>query len=235
MQYVVTQRKAGFVLTGEHGTGKTYLSRVLERICPPQRNKFVFVTDPFLSPEDFFQEVFLQLSAPSVSKPLSKPELQRVLRQKLIEVHSSGMHVVIVFDEVQAAGKSLLDEISMFLNVQSAEENYFTLILIGQRSLNDILEGYPQITQRFALSYVLSGLDMDETSLYVRHRLRVSGLDVPVFGDDVMPDVYRLSNGMPRVINNVCDLALLNGFLKEKRDIDAEVMEIVKAELNGTA
>jgi len=135
-----------------------------------------------------------------------------------------------MFDEAQTIEEKLLQEICLFLNMQGEDNNYFSLILMGQPQLKENLNILPQFGQRLSISFCLTHLDENETGEYIKHRLSVSGTEADIFNKDAVREIYELSGGMPRVINNLCDMALLNGFLQKKEIVDRDVMEKVKAE-----
>lgn len=232
LRYAVEQRKLGALLIGDYGTGKTYLSRVLKKICSPASHRFIFFTNPRLAPKEFLQEIIVQLgsSAESISS-YSKVDLLRKVNSRLEECAHKGLHIVLVIDEAQTIkDESLLEEIRLLLNMQGDEENYFTLILLGQPQVEANLSSIPQFRQRLAIAYCLEHLDENETVEYVRHRLKIAGAERELFDTDAYKVIYEISKGMPRVINNACDLALLNGFALKKEIVDSDVMSRVVME-----
>jgi general secretion pathway protein A len=221
------------MLLGQHGTGKTYSSRVLRRLCEGQHRSFIFFTNPRITPEEFLKEIWFQLGGdPNARLSDSKGELSRIVQARLKEVHTQGRHIVIVVDEAQSIeGEGLLEEIRLLLNMQGDEENYFTLLMLGQPQFQAMLDKIPQFRQRLAVVYTLEHLDATETAAYVTHRLAVAGAKKEIFESEALAEVYRVSQGMPRVINNVCDLSLLHAFLKKLPTISSQVVREASAEI----
>lgn len=232
LRYAVDQKKQGALLIGEYGTGKTYLSEVLKKICSASLHKFVFFTNPRLRAEEFLKDVFIKLGGEfKDDKNENKADLLRLVEKKLEEVSRKSQHVVIVVDEGQTIEDSdLLEEIRLLLNMQGELGNYFTLLLLGQPQLGDMLKAIPQFKQRIAISYLLEHLDLEETVEYIRHRLKVAGAKNEIFSEDAYKAIYELSGGMPRVINNACDLALLHAFSQQKEKVDEPIVNKVAQE-----
>lgn len=236
MRYAVDQRKQGALLTGDYGTGKTYLSKVLKKICSASLHHFVFFTNPRLSAMEFVKDIFLQLGG-NEDKIVdsNKSDLLRAVNLSLDELNRKGQHVVIVIDEGQSIEDTdLLEEIRLLLNIQGEGSNYFTLLLLGQPQLSEMLDTIPQFRQRIAISYCLEHLSEEETTEYIRHRLRIAGAKNEIFSTSAYSALYLLSEGMPRVINNACDLALLHGFSQQNKTIEKDVVDRVAIELGIT-
>ena len=233
IRYAVEQKKLGAMLLGQHGTGKTYSSRVLRRLCEGPHRTFIFFTNPRITPEEFLKEIWLQLgSDPQAKLPDAKGELSRMVQVRLKEVHAAGRHVVVVVDEAQSIeGEGLLEEIRLLMNLQGDEENYLTLLMLGQPQFREMLERIPQFRQRLAVVYTLEHLSDEETAAYVTHRLTVAGAKKEIFDAAALAEVHRVSQGMPRVINNVCDLALLHAFLKKAACVDAQAVREASVEI----
>jgi type II secretory pathway predicted ATPase ExeA len=237
IRYAVEQKKLGAMLLGHYGTGKTYSSRVLRRLCEGPHRTFIFFTNPRISPEEFLKEIFLQLGDDAnVQLPSSKGELSRLVQNRLKDVHAQGRHVVVVVDEVQSIeDQGLLEEIRLLLNMQGDDENFFTLLLLGQPQFKEMLDKIPQFKQRLAIVYTLEQLDAQESSAYVIHRLAVAGSKKEIFDAEALAEVHRVSQGMPRVINNVSDLSLLHAFLKKMSSVTAQAVREASAEIANTA
>lgn len=217
MRYAVQQRKLGVLLIGEYGTGKTYLSRSLRKFLPQEENLFIYVANPRIDPLDFLRAVAydLQQDLALPDKP-TKTDFLRCIKQALEDHHNKGVYVAIVVDEAQSIeDEALIEEIRLLLNIQSEEHSLFTLILLGQPYLQEMVEKVPQLKQRLSIRYKLACLGGQETKEYIEHRLRVAGATRKIFTDLAHSEIYAISKGMPRAINNICDLALLTGFLQK--------------------
>lgn len=232
LRYAVDQKKQGAMLIGEYGTGKTYLSEVLKKICSASLHRFIFFTNPRLTAEEFLKDVYIKLGGELEEQgTASKADLLRLVNKKLEAVSRKSQHVVIVVDEGQTIEDTdLLEEIRLLLNMQGDVSNYFTLLLLGQPQLADMLKEIPQFKQRIAICYNLEHLDLSETVEYIRHRLKVAGAKTEIFKEDAYKAIYDLSGGMPRVINNACDLALLHAFSQQSLHVDKEIVDKVAQE-----
>lgn len=232
MNYAVRQKKLGVLLTGEYGTGKTFLSRVLKKVFSEDKYIFVFVTNPRLNPLEFIKEVHYQLGAKlNITSP-EKMDFLRSIQEVLEDYARKGMYAVVVVDEAQSIQRDdLLEEIRLLLNVQSEDSVLFTLVLLGQPQLEEKVERIPQLRQRLSIRYKLSSLDKEETREYIDYRLKVAGSSRSIFTNSAYDEIFSLSKGMPRAINNVCDLALLSGFIKKKEMVDKDIVDHVGEDL----
>jgi general secretion pathway protein A len=227
MLYIVREKKGAALLTGEYGCGKTLLSRVLKNELL-QENKYqsVYIMDPRLLGLEFIQEVVYQLSGNSA--PQSKIELFHSMYKLLYANHSTGRHTVLVIDEAQAIrNKEVFEELRLLVNFQLDNAFLLTVILLGSPELRTAVASLPQLLQRMAVRYHLNGLNEWETKEYVIHRLKVAGATRQIFTEDAYHEIYLSSAGVPRRINNICDLALLVGFSNNLESIDrAAIREI---------
>ncbi len=227
MLYIVREKKGAALLTGEYGCGKTLLSRVLKNELL-QENKYqsVYIMDPRLLGLEFIQEVVYQLSGNSA--PQSKIELFHSMYKLLYANHGTGRHTVLVIDEAQAIrNMEVFEELRLLVNFQLDNAFLLTVILLGSPELRTAVASLPQLLQRMAVRYHLNGLNEWETKEYVIHRLKVAGATQQIFTEDAYHEIYLSSAGVPRRINNICDLALLVGFSNNLESIDrAAVREI---------
>lgn len=233
LRYAVEQKKQGALLLGQYGTGKTYLGRVLRRMSEGPACLFVQITNPRISAEEFINEVYVQLGfdVPPTALP-HKSEQARAVQSRLKEMHDQGRHVAVIVDEAQCiAEDELLDEIRLLLNMQGDDANHVTLILLGQPQFKEIMERAPQLKQRLSVVYTLDHLDASETAAYVLHRLSVAGASRDIFDGGALAEVYAISQGMPRAVNNLCDLALLHGFVKKLPLVTAQTVREAGTEL----
>lgn len=234
MSYAVQLRKPGVVITGECGTGKTFVSRVLREMCKTQNYAFLFVTNPRMTPLEFIKEIYFQLGGSQ--EPIAswgKMDFLRGIQNCLEDFRSKGAYPVIIIDEAQSIeGEELLEEIRLLLNMQGDDSTLFTLIILGQPPLEEKIDAIPQFKQRIAVRYRLVPLTAQETREYVEYRLKVSGSAKPIFTDAAIQHIYEASRGMPRIINNICDLALLSGFIRKAEFIDRDIIVQVAHDLD---
>jgi type II secretory pathway predicted ATPase ExeA len=231
MLYVVQQRKGAALLTGEYGCGKTILSRVLRNELQQEHlYDSVYILDPRLSGFELIQEIVYQLSgAPA---PDTKIDLFHVLHNFLHANYRVGKHSVIVVDEAQSIkNQDTLEELRLLLNFQLDNAFLLTLVLMGSSELQQSVFCMPQLAQRMAARYHLSGLNETDTRAYIEHRLKTAGAPRQIFTDDAYNAIFRSASGVPRRINNICDLALLDGFINKQESINAKNIHEVDEEL----
>ncbi len=237
MQYAVTQHKLGMVLVGDCGVGKTFVSKVLMQQFFDGHCKFVYIANPRLTDIDFLHEIKFQLEdniPPALA--VTKPEFLHAIQARLRFFKEQAKHVVIIIDEAQSIpDDSLMEEIRLLLNLHEDMAVNFTMILSGQHGLLPKLNANVALSQRLSLRYELLGLDLEETIKYIEHRLEVTGVKRHIFTMDAYQRIHELSAGKPRLINNICDLALLTGYMKAAQTIDVDIISHVLKELNGNA
>lgn len=210
--YVVREHKGAAFISGEYGSGKTLLSRVLcKELQQENRYQSVFVLNPRLSGLEFIQEIVHQLGSPET--PDNKIELFHRLHNMLNANHNAGRHSVIVIDEAQAIyDQDIFEELRLLLNFQLDDAFLLTIVLIGQPELLGVISALPQLSQRMAIRYHLKPLDEKESREYIEHRLEVAQAKRQIFTEEAYKEIFMYSGGTPRCINNICDLALLVGY-----------------------
>ncbi|MCM8800429.1 MAG: AAA family ATPase [Candidatus Omnitrophica bacterium] len=233
MLYVVRERKGAAIFTGEYGSGKTLLSRVLWHELQ-QENKYqaVFILNPRLSGLELIQEIVYQLNSNEI--PTNRLDLFHSLHNILYTNYQQARHCVIVVDEAQAIGnREIFEELRLLLNFQLDNVFLLTIILLGQPELKDIIVNLPQLNQRMAMRFHLKALNEIETKEYILHRLRVAEAKREIFQEDCFGQIYHFSRGVPRLINTICDLALLTGFGNGLKFIDRDTILKVNEDLSS--
>ncbi|MFH1641163.1 MAG: AAA family ATPase [Candidatus Omnitrophota bacterium] len=217
--YAVREHKGAALLTGEYGSGKTLLSRVLWHELQQEKiYQSVFILNPRLCGLEMLQEITQQLSGNEA--PANKIDLFHSLHNILYANHNLSRHTVIVVDEAQAIMENeIFEELRLLLNFQLDNAFLLTLILLGQPELRQKIVNLPQLSQRMSLKFHLSALDEQETKGYIQHRLKLAGASQNIFDDEAHEGIYFFSAGIPRRINNICDLALLIGFAEGEKVI----------------
>ena len=226
----------GFIqLTGEVGTGKTTVIRsLLEQL--PGHAEVALILNPRITPAEFLLTICeeLHLQVPADSRTSTKA-LMDLLGHYLLEAHARGRRVVLIVDEAQNLSFETLEQVRLLTNLETATTKLLQIILIGQEELRSLLEqpDLRQLAQRITGRYHLSPLSADETSGYVKHRMRVAGATAEAFTPGALREVHRLSNGIPRVINVVCDRALLGAFTREDHRVGATYIRQAASEVYG--
>lgn len=229
--YAVTERKGFVVVTGEIGAGKTTISRTLLNKCGLNA-KVALVTNTHLSAKDLIEEILNELEVEYT--PSSKHKLIQQLNAHLISRLAADVNVVLIIDEAQNLSLNVLEEVRMLSNLETEKEKLLQIILLGQPQLKSKL-AHPrleQFKQRIAVYYHLPSLSRQETHDYILHRLRIVDADSPegIFNNEAVELIYQHSRGIPRVINLVCDSALLSGYANETRVITPAIVRGVFAE-----
>jgi len=230
LTYAVKRMKGAALLTGEIGSGKTTLSRVFIQQLPDEEFDIGLITNPSLSPLDFLKEVVYQIGIDVESN--SKTELLSYLNKKLLENANEQKNTLLIIDEAQLLTGETFEEIRLLLNFQMNDRFLMTFLLIGQPELKDMIRQYKQLDQRIAIRYHLNPLSEEESEHYIAYRLEKAGATAPIFTKEALHAVFHYSGGIPRSMNNVCDLALLIGFSMKARQIDDKIVtKVVKDSL----
>jgi type II secretory pathway predicted ATPase ExeA len=226
----VAERMRGLgVLTGEVGTGKTMLARRLLEILREDgrfETALLVLTHGDFSPLWFLRRVGALLDAKEVSD--DKTQVSSALARRLMEIHAEGRKAVILIDEANLLrGQAMLEEIRGLLNLELSDARLITFILFGMTEVNQNLLVDVSLNQRVSVKYHLGSLDEDAVKEYVQHRLVVAGREEELFTDTAYQLIARYAQGRPRLINAICDNALMEGCLQEKDLLDASVIQIV--------
>ncbi len=232
--YGVTE-SGGFVqLTGEVGTGKTTLVRSLLLNRLPTNADVAVVLNPQLSALEFLQTVCEELGVRVPAEPSAKAMLDG-LNRHLLDAHADGRRTILIVDEAQNLAADVLEEVRLLTNLETAKQKLLQIILIGQPELRDVLarSDLRQLAQRITGRYHLEPLSRDETAKYIEHRLKVAGALTDIFDAGAKREVYSLSEGVPRLINVICDRALLGAYSLEMRQVNRRLVRRAAAEVTG--
>jgi general secretion pathway protein A len=234
LQYAVRRREGFVVITGDIGTGKTTLCRaLLEQI---DRKTFTaLVLNPFVSEEDLLRLILQEFGVVSRDEVkrgrlagVSKQELIETLNEFLLSLQSLRAQALLIIDEAQNLPLQVLEQIRILSNLETEKEKLLQIVLVGQSNLKDLLRKSElrQLDQRVSIRYDLKPLTMEETCAYVQHRLSVAGGGAAVsFAPKALGSVHRYTAGIPRLINLLCDRALLSGYSAHTNKIVAEYVE----------
>ena len=220
------------MITGEVGTGKTLLVRCLLAELRKNNIAFGYVFNPLLSTHEFFQYIMADLGLQYSGR--SKTEMLLDLNRFLIQRHARGLITALVVDEAQALRPELLEEIRLLTNLETSQQKLLQIVLMGQPELEAVLDSpsLRQLKQRVSLRCQLLPLDEEQTRSYILSRLERAGANgqPPIFDDEALKTVYEYSRGIPRIINNLCENAMVNAFAREVRTVNPEMISEVAAD-----
>jgi len=228
----------GFVqLTGEVGTGKTTIVRSLLAQAPKDA-EIALILNPRMTAPEFLLTICeeLGIDVPAGSRASLK-DLVDVLSGHLLRAHAAGRRVVLVVDEAQNLSPEVLEQVRLLTNLETNTQKLLQIILIGQPELRELLarNELRQLAQRITGRYHLDPLSREETTAYVRHRLRVAGATTDILTPWALREVYRLSRGVPRIINVICDRALLGAYSLDRHRVTGTLIRRAAAEVFGRA
>jgi general secretion pathway protein A len=222
--YGIEQGEGFIAVTGEVGTGKTTLCwTLLERLGPETEVAFVF--NPILSGEELLRAICAELGL--ASDGLSRAQLGDQLNRFLVGQRRIGKRVLLIIDEAQNLPAQTLEEIRLLSNLETTTSKLLQILLFGQPELDAKLDSRElrQLRQRIGVRWSLQSLSPAETRDYVRHRLRMaSGGSAEFFSDAALREVHRRSDGIPRLVNLICDRSLLAAYAAEAHRIGPELV-----------
>ncbi len=226
----------GFIqLTGEVGTGKTTIVRSL-LAQTPENAEIALILNPRMTAPEFLLTLCEELGIGVPDRAIgSLKDLVDVLNDYLLRAHAAGRRVVLVVDEAQNLAPEVLEQVRLLTNLETNTQKLLQIILIGQPELRELLDRSElrQLAQRITGRYHLDPLSGPETIAYVRHRLRVAGATSEIFTRRALQRIYRLSGGVPRVINILCDRALLGGYSMDRHRITTGLVRQAGTEVFG--
>jgi general secretion pathway protein A len=230
----VRQHKGFVVLTGEVGTGKTLLLRCLLGLLKESKDiAYAYLFNGRLSPTEFLQYILADFGLPVAGK--SKYELLLDMGHFLASRGSMKMTTVLIVDEAHHLSAEILEEVRLMSNLETTNDKLLQIVLVGQPELDEKLDsvGLRQLKQRIAVRTQLAALNIDETKRYIERRLQIAGQDPlssPLFPEEAVLAVHRYSRGLPRLINTICENALMGAYAKRLPAVTVEIVADVARE-----
>jgi general secretion pathway protein A len=227
LTYAVRERVGFTVITGEVGTGKTTLVQSLLSQLNG-RTKTAYLFNPNLNTLDFLEYICEDLGLKVLRR--SKGHYISQLYQLLLDYYAQGINVVLIIDEAHRLRADLLEEVRLLTNLETPKGKLLQVVLMGQPELNAILDRHEfrQLKQRVSLRYHLRALTRAETDHYIQSRLQKAGLVNPrIFSPKALSLIYQYSQGLPRLINILCDNALISGYAADRQIIDRKTIREV--------
>jgi general secretion pathway protein A len=235
LRYAVREGKGFTVITGEAGTGKTTLVHMLLRKLEGNiRTSYIF--NPVLEQADFLNYICDDLGIETRGMR-SRGQYLTALHNFLLNCYTRKEKVFLIIDEAQSLASALLQEVRLLTNLETARHKLLHVILLGQLELDEILNQprFRPLKQRINVRYRMQPLKLKETKEYVLYRLKRAGArNLSIFDSGAIKEIYRYSSGIPRLINIVCDNALLAGYSSEEKRITKSIVRDVIGELEGS-
>jgi general secretion pathway protein A len=254
LMFIVREKRKGAFITGYYGSGKSlileYFITQLAELEEPIR--VIHISDPMMSMTDFHREFIRQFGAefedqqrklkqaegvPQTENP-SHPRLLMALKDILVKIQDEGGHTVLLIDEATLIPAETMEELRLLLDLYHPEtqKSLISMILSGPFSEPDLPAYFnnPALRQRLPLKCHVGNLDEEQCGDYIKHRLEVAGQPNQLFTDEAIEMIARRSNGAPRSINNICDLALFLAFSQNSVRIDTDVIDLVTQEIGET-
>lgn len=233
--YGVREKKGFIVITGEVGTGKTTLVHyLLDKLDGNNHTKTAFLFNPKLTVNDFIQYILKDLGVRVQGQ--SKGDYLHNLHRYLLNAYRKDERVVLIVDEAHGLNPDLLEEIRLLSNLETSKSKLLQIVLVGQPELDRTLSRpeFRQLKQRINLRYYLPPLSEKETKEYIEKRLRIAGAKGTIFTEKAIKEIYIKSKGSPRLINILCDNALLNGYALDQKLVDEKSVREVAKDLKLT-
>ncbi|MBA3038065.1 MAG: AAA family ATPase [Desulfobacterium sp.] len=234
LRYAVREGKGFSVITGEVGTGKTTLVHMLlSNLGQNVRTANIF--NPLMSPADFLTYVCIDLGIQTNTDRTRGHNLM-LLYNFLLECFNKKQLVFLIIDEAQCINTDILEEVRLLTNFETSKNKLLHIILLGQPELNETLadKRFRALKQRITVRYNLNTLNFNETKEYVKYRLKkAGGRNLSLFDNNSLKEIYNYSKGIPRLINTVCDHALIIGFSRDLKRIGKPVIREAIRDLEG--
>jgi type II secretory pathway predicted ATPase ExeA len=228
LTYGIQSRKGFVLLTGEVGTGKTTLINKLLEWLRAQQVPTAFIFNSRMNVPQFLDYMMADFGIPCDTR--SKSQILMRLYNWLLERYRAGETAVLIVDEAQNLGDEVLEEIRMLTNLETFTEKLLQIVLVGQTELEQKLKqpNLRQLRQRLTLRSKTHPLTLEETRSYIQQRLRIAGANgQPIFDGEALAAIHRYSNGIPRVVNLICEHCLVSAFVDQQKMVGTSIVEAV--------
>jgi general secretion pathway protein A len=221
-------------LTGEVGTGKTTVCRALLEQLPPDVD-VAMIFNPRLTSVELLAAVCDELRVPYPAGTTSLKVMVDALSQALLDAHAKGRRTVLIIDEAQNLSARVLEEVRLLTNLETTTQKLLQVVLIGQPELAELLarRNLRQLSQRVTARYHLRSFSEEESQRYIQHRLEIAGQRQPIFTKQAVRAAHRLARGIPRLLNTICDRALLGAYATGQTRVKEAVVRRAAKEVLG--
>ncbi|MCK4261605.1 AAA family ATPase [bacterium] len=229
--YAVEERKGAGMLTGVFGCGKTLLGYALLDKLDKAKFRAAFLTNPQLEPIELLRAIAYNLGV--IDLPKKKTEvltdfLLQTIKETLLDNLGDGKDTVVIIDEAHGIeSKEVFEQLRLILNFQLKDRFLLTLLLFGQPELSTKVDNLKPLEQRIAIKCYLDKMSEEDSRNYINHRLEVAQSEREIFAEEAIRSIYEESGGIPRRINQICDMSLLAGFGRKAEKIDKELIQAV--------
>ena len=229
--YTLQSRHGAAMLVGESGCGKTMIARSLLHELDSVRTEIALMSNPCQNGDEFLTEVLYQLGD-DVAADSNRQKTVHRIHEIVYDAHSQGKETIVVVDEAQLLQEdSIFEEMRLLLNLQLDDAFLITLLLVGQPSLGERIRKHGGLDQRIATRGVVRPFHAEDTRGYIDFRLKTAGREEPVFQSAAVDLIHEYATGVPRKINNICDIALVIGYSRKLESIDADwAQRLIEAE-----
>jgi general secretion pathway protein A len=232
--YGISSDGCFILLTGDVGTGKTTVCRCLLQQLPDNTD-VALIVNPRLTSLELLESICDELGIPAGDGERSAKFYFDRLNAFLLDAHAAGRNVALLIDEAQNMSLELLEQLRLLTNLETDQKKLLKIVLLGQTELRQKIaqEGAEQISQRITSRYHLMPLEEDDVHAYISHRLAVAGERDRVFSNRALSRIFELSSGIPRLVNVLCDRALLGAYVENKYLVDTKIVEQAGREVFG--
>jgi len=220
LKYGVQERKGFIALVGEVGCGKTTLCRRFLNEIDPARFDTALILNPRVTETQMLKAILTELGETKLAR--SQVDLVAQMNRVLLERIGRGRDIVLIIDEAQNLSTEVLEQIRLLSNLETDQQKLLQIVLMGQPELKEVLarEELRQLRQRILVHYELKPLTAQDTEHYIQHRLTLAGgRGRPSFTRWAIRSIHKASGGIPRIVNNLCDKALLSAFIRESDEV----------------